>query len=44
MSLIFADGMRIRSIIANPVGRWQPFDLSNPDALPKLRGVDYRKP
>jgi hypothetical protein len=41
MSLIFADGMRIRSIIANPVGHWQPFDLSNPDALPKLRGVDY---
>jgi hypothetical protein len=41
MSLIFADGMSIRSIIADPVGRWQPFDLSNPDALPKLRGVDY---
>jgi hypothetical protein len=42
LSVILQSGSPVRSMIAAPIGSpWQPFDPSNPDKLPKIRGVDY---
>jgi hypothetical protein len=41
LSVVLQSGT-VRSIIAAPKGtRWQPFDPSNLDELPRIRGVDY---
>jgi len=41
-SVILQSGTPVRSLIAAPKGMpWQPFDPSNVDNLPRIRGVDY---
>jgi hypothetical protein len=42
LSLVLQSGTPVRSIIAAPKETpWQPFDPSNLDELPRIRGVDY---
>jgi hypothetical protein len=42
LSVILQSGSPVRSMIAAPNGSsWQPFDPSNLDKLPRIRGVDY---
>src|SRR5690349_349704 len=41
LSIVLQSGSSVRSIIGAPAGRWQPFDPSNLNDLPKIRGVDY---
>jgi hypothetical protein len=41
-SVVLQSGAPVRSLIAAPKGTsWQPFDPSNVDNLPRIRGVDY---
>jgi hypothetical protein len=42
LSLLVLSRRCVTSLIANPPTKgWQPYDLSNPETLPKLPGVTY---
>ena len=45
LSIVLAPGGQVSSIIAVPKGMWQPFDPTDPRALPDLAryGVDYSR-
>jgi hypothetical protein len=43
LSILLSPGGRVQAIFGNPALRWQPFDPTDPERLPRLEGhgVDY---